>query len=178
MPEFDVEKIGFLLGETARTWRLKLDARLKPMGLSQAKWRTLLHLSLADEVLTQTEIAARLGIEEPTLVNLLHRLEQGGWVARRNASHDRRCKTVHLGKRAHRIIARINAAADKLRHELLADIPKAELQTCMEVLARIRNKAENEDKVIERRAIRRGRNSQNGAARSITKTRASHRVAG
>ena len=61
MPEFDVEKIGFLLGETARTWRLKLDARLKPMGLSQAKWRTLLHLSLADEVLTQAEIAARLG---------------------------------------------------------------------------------------------------------------------
>jgi MarR family transcriptional regulator for hemolysin len=177
MPEFDVEKIGFLLGETARTWRLKLDARLKPIGLSQAKWRTLLHLYLADEVLTQAEIAARLGIEEPTLVNLLHRLEQGGWVARRNASHDRRCKTVHLGKRAHRIIARINAAADKLRHELLADIPKAELQTCMEVLARIRDKAEDEDKVFERRTIRLGRNSQNGVPRSMTKMKASRRVA-
>ncbi|MEP6685593.1 MAG: MarR family transcriptional regulator [Verrucomicrobiota bacterium] len=178
MPEFDVEKIGFLLAETARTWRLKLDARLKPMGLSQAKWRTLLHLSLAGEPLTQAEIAARLGIEEPTLVNLLHRLERGGWVTRRNASHDRRCKTVHLGRRAHRIIAQIDATAAKLRHELLADIPKSELQTCMEVLARIRNKAENEDKVFERGAIRPGRNSQNGTVRSITKTRASQRVAG
>jgi MarR family transcriptional regulator for hemolysin len=178
MPEFDVERIGFLLAETARIWRLKLDARLKPMGLSQAKWRTLLHLSLADEPLTQAEIAARLGIEEPTLVNLLHRLERGGWVVRRSASHDRRCKTVHLGKQAHRIIAQINAAAAKLRHELLADIPKAELRTCMKVLARIRNKAENEDKVFEQRAIRPGRNSQNGVARSIIKMRASHRVAG
>jgi MarR family transcriptional regulator, transcriptional regulator for hemolysin len=178
MPEFDVEKIGFILAETARTWRLKLDARLKPMGLSQAKWRTLLHLSLADTALTQAEVAARLGIEEPTLVNLLHRLEREGWVARRNAPHDRRCKTVHLGKRAHRIIAEINATATKLRNELLADIPKAELQTCMEVLARVRSKADNGDKVFERRAVRPGRNSQNGAPCSITKVRASHRVAG
>ena len=177
MPEFDVEKIGFLLAETARTWRLKLDARLRPMGLSQAKWRTLLHLSLADEALTQAEIAARLGIEEPTLVNLLHRLERGGWVARRNASHDRRCKTVHLGKRAHRIIAQINAAAARLRHELLADISKAELQTCMKVLARIRDKAANEDKVFERRVIRSGRNNHNGSARSIITIRAPRRVA-
>jgi len=178
MPEFDVEKIGFLLGETARTWRLKLDARLKPMGLSQAKWRTLLHLSLAHEPLTQTEIAARLGIEEPTLVNLLHRLERDGWITRRNASHDRRCKTVHLGKRAHRVIAQIDTTAAKLRHELLADIPKSELRTCMEVLTRIRHKAENGDKVFERRTIRPGRSSQNTAARSILRMRASQRVAG
>jgi hypothetical protein len=26
---------------------MKLDQRLKPMGLSQAKWRTLIHLSRA-----------------------------------------------------------------------------------------------------------------------------------
>ena len=96
----DWETFGPLLHGTARAWRLKLDARLKPMGLSQAKWRTLLHLSLADTTLTQAEVAARLGIEEPTLVNLLHRLEREGWVARRNAPHDRRCKTVHLGKQA------------------------------------------------------------------------------
>ena len=174
----DWETFGPLLHGTARAWRLKLDARLKPMGLSQAKWRTLLHLSLADTTLTQAEVAARLGIEEPTLVNLLHRLEREGWVARRNAPHDRRCKTVHLGKRAHRIIAEINVTATKLRNELLDDIPKAELQTCMEVLARIRSKADNGDKVFERRAVRPGRSSQNGAARLITKMSASHHVAG
>jgi DNA-binding MarR family transcriptional regulator len=38
------------------------------MGLSQAKWRTLMHLSLAGDALTQAEIAARLGVEEPTVV--------------------------------------------------------------------------------------------------------------
>ena len=40
------ETFGLLLHGTARAWRQKLDQRLKPMGLSQAKWRTLMHLSL------------------------------------------------------------------------------------------------------------------------------------
>src|SRR6202047_2403303 len=102
MPKIDPETIGPLLHGTARAWRLKLDERLKPMGLSQAKWRTLLHLSVAPGPLTQSEIAARLGIEEPTLVTLLHRLEDDGWVTRKNAAHDRRCKTLQLAPRAPR----------------------------------------------------------------------------
>jgi hypothetical protein len=52
---------------------------------------------------------------------------------------------VLLGRRAQRVIAPMNATADKLRHELLASIPKADLQTCMKVLARIRERAENND---------------------------------
>ena len=74
MKKFDPETFGPLLGGTARAWRMKLDQRLKPMGLSQAKWRTLIHLSRASEPLTQSQIAERTGIEEPTLVSLLHRL--------------------------------------------------------------------------------------------------------
>jgi MarR family transcriptional regulator for hemolysin len=121
---------------------LKLDERLKPLGMSQAKWRTLLHLWLADGALTQSEIASRLGIEEPTLVNLLHRLEPAGWVTRKTAPHDRRCKTVHLGNRAQHAIKQINATASDLRDELLSEIPPADLRRCLEVLERIKQKAE------------------------------------
>ena len=96
MKKFDPETFGPLLGGTARAWQMKLDQRLKPMGLSQAKWRTLIHLSRAPEPLTQSQIAERTGIEEPTLVSLLHRLEKEGWVMRKNSARDRRCKTVHL----------------------------------------------------------------------------------
>ena len=138
----DVDLFGPLLHGTARAWRLKLDERLKPMGLSQAKWRTLMHLSKSSAPLTQAEIASHLGIEEPTLVTLLHRLEGDRWVSRKHSSHDRRCKTVHLAPRAQRIIERIDAAAFKLRHELLDDISPAELRICMRVLDRIWQKAE------------------------------------
>src|SRR3954471_10672078 len=127
------EQFGPLLHGVARAWRLKLDQRLKPMGLTQAKWRTLLHLSMADAPLTQAEVAARLGIEEPTLVNLLHRLEKSGWGGRREAERDRRCKTVHLGQRASRVINEINATALQLRHELVEGIPLHDLKTCIRV---------------------------------------------
>ena len=142
MPTTDAETFGPLLHGTARAWRLKLDERLKPLGMSQAKWRTLLHLSLAEQPLTQSEIAALLGIEEPTLVNLLHRLEKAGWVKRTSALNDRRCKTVTLKRRAQRVIGRIDATARGLRQELMSDIPRGDLETCVRVLSRIRAKAE------------------------------------
>jgi MarR family transcriptional regulator for hemolysin len=157
----DIDTIGPLLHGVARAWRLKLDERLKPMGLSQAKWRTLLRLSMSPGPLTQAEIASHLGIEEPTLVTLLHRLEGDRWVARKNASHDRRCKTVHLTRRAQRVIEEINSEAFKLRHELLDDISPAELRTCIRVLDRIRQKAEKGNG-NGKSAVTRARNGKNG----------------
>src|SRR5437762_6935360 len=103
-PGDTTEIFGQLLHGTARAWRQKLDERLRPMCLSQAKWRTLLHLSLARDALTQAEIAARLGIEEPTVVSLLRRLEKEDWITRTNSPHDRRCKMVLLGRRAQQVI--------------------------------------------------------------------------
>jgi MarR family transcriptional regulator, transcriptional regulator for hemolysin len=158
----DVDLFGPLLHGTARAWRLKLDERLKPMGLSQAKWRTLMHLSISPGPMTQAEIASHLGIEEPTLVTLLHRLEGDRWVARKNSPHDRRCKTVHLAPRAQRVIAQISAAAFKLRHELLDDIPASELRTCIRVLDRIRQKAEKGNGNAKHNGTRRARVGKNG----------------
>jgi MarR family transcriptional regulator, transcriptional regulator for hemolysin len=141
----DGETFGPLLHGTARAWRLKLDERLKPMGLSQAKWRTLLHLSLAGDALTQAEVAARLGVEEPTVVTLLHRLEKERWIIRRGSPRDRRCKMVLLGRRAHNVISQISAAAEELRHELLEHISAADLRTCVRVLTQIHEKAERKN---------------------------------
>ena len=176
----DWETFGPLLHGTARAWRQKLDERLKPMGLSQAKWRTLLHLSLARDALTQAEIAERLGVEEPTVVALLHRLEKEGWITRRNSTLDRRCKMVLLGQRAQRVITRINATADELRHELLAEIPASELQTCIKVLARICQKAEKNDKVSKSAAssVYPSHNGQNRDRHPISRKKALRGAAG
>jgi len=145
IPMSDEDTFGPLLHGTARAWRLKLDERLKPMGMSQAKWRTLMHLSIAPGTLTQTEIAERLGIEEPSLATLLHRLENEGWIARKSSPRDRRCKMVLLGRRAQNVISQISAAAEELRHELLEDISAADLRTCARVLTQIQEKAERKN---------------------------------
>src|SRR5437773_10934524 len=117
------ETFVLLLHGTARAWRQKLDQRLKPMGLSQAKWRTLMHLSLAGDALTQAEIAARLGVEEPSVVTLLHWLERDYLITRSNSPRDRRCKMVLLGRRAQRVIGLSNSSAVSRRVELMGCIP-------------------------------------------------------
>ena len=84
------------------------------------------------------------------MVTLLHRLEREDWITRTNSALDRRCKMVLLGRRAQRVIAQIKSSADTLRHELLADISNPDLQMCMKVLARIRDRAEKSDKLRSR----------------------------
>jgi len=139
MSDIDPETIGQLIHETARIWRNKLDQRLRPLGLSQAKWRTLAFL--AHGHLTQRDLAQRLSIEEPTLARLLGRLEEDRWIERRSVPHDRRCKTVHLQPKSSDLLEQIQRTARELRHELLEAIPARDLQTCLRVLIEIRHRA-------------------------------------
>jgi MarR family transcriptional regulator, transcriptional regulator for hemolysin len=135
------ELFPLVLYETAAVWRNQLDKRLKPLGLSQAKWRTLLNLSLADKPLTQTELAARLGIENATLVGLLDRLTQDGWISRCDVPNNRRSKMVCLTAQAQEALVCIHTTANQLRNELLSIIAEPELRQCLEVLQRIRDQA-------------------------------------
>ena len=137
----EIERLGVSLNETARAWRTKLDQRLRPLGLSMGKWTTLAHLSRGGDKLTQKALAARVGIEEPTLVGILDRLQQDGWIKRKEHAEDRRCKTVHLQKRSTAVLDQIFHTAGTLRLELLADIPKRDLETCVRVLTQIRERA-------------------------------------
>jgi MarR family transcriptional regulator for hemolysin len=139
MPEIDPELIGQLIHETARIWRNKLDQRLRPLGLSQAKWRTLALLSRGH--LTQRDLAQRLSIEEPTLARLLGKMEEQRWIKRENAEHDRRCKTVHLQPKSSALLDEIQRTARALRHELIETVTPRDLQVCLRVLTEIRSRA-------------------------------------
>ena len=142
MPPTNTNEFGLLLFGTARAWRTKLDQRLRPLGLSQGKWRTLIHVSQGGNKLTQKEIAERMGIEEPTLAGLLDRLQEDGWIKRRESPNDRRCKIVHLQRRSKAVLEEIFNTAHGLRHELIEDVPPHDLEACIRVLTRIRKKAE------------------------------------
>lgn len=136
------ELLGMAIGDTARCWRTKLDERLRPLGLSQARWMVLLHLSTRGDGVVQKELAEWLSIEGPTLVRLLDRMTEDGWIERRESATDRRAKTVHLTKQSYAIIKQIKKVALQLRSELLANIDPADIDACMRVLSQIKQTAE------------------------------------
>lgn len=133
------ESFTALLHETARLWRTELDRRLRPLGLSQAKWRMLLHISCSDNC-TQAELAARLGVEAPTVVGLLDRLAADDLIERRESPRDRRSKTVHLREGGYALLAPITKMADELSVELLQNLSSEEIGCCTSVLKQIRDR--------------------------------------
>lgn len=134
--EFAIE-----LGKVARRWRTRLDARLRTVGLTQARWVALLELSRADG-LNQRDLADTLGIEGPTLVRLLDGLESQGLIERRSCPDDRRAKRVHLTAAADPLLLEIRTIADSTRRELLAGIARGDLYVARRVLAQIAERLE------------------------------------
>src|SRR5690242_193953 len=84
----------------ARRWRAIANEHLSRIGHTQARWEALYWIAVSRGGATQRELAECVGIEEPTLVRMLHRLEQEGLVERRASQADRRTKTIVLTKAA------------------------------------------------------------------------------
>ncbi|MBF0674812.1 MarR family transcriptional regulator [Pseudomonas sp.] len=137
MNEFDQHLFAMQLTQLSRSWRAELDRRLAELGLSQARWLVLLHLSRFPEPPTQRQLAQSVGVEGPTLARLLDSLEAQGLVRRQEVPNDRRAKNVMLCEQAHPLIDTIRTIADQLRGQLLAGIPPADLEHCKRVHARI-----------------------------------------
>lgn len=141
MEDTDITLINLLFKATS-AWRSVLNERLKPLGLSQAKWRTLMHIERADKPFTQKELASKLGIEGASLVGLLDRLEKDEWIERKQDASDRRVKKVYLTKKSRRIISKIKETSSQLKKEILDEIPKKEYDICMNILAGIKERLE------------------------------------
>ena len=129
------------LARVARQWRTRLDAQFRGLGLTQARWRTLIELS-ANGPMTQRDLAGYLGVEGPTLVRLLDGLETQGLIERRPCPDDRRANLVHLTKAAGPVLDEIRGIADETRQEILAGIPTKDLSVARRVLATIAERLE------------------------------------
>jgi MarR family transcriptional regulator for hemolysin len=132
------------IADVARAWRNHLNQRLKPLGLSQAKWLVLLRLMRQREGIVQGELASQLGIEGPTLVRLIDRLEADGLVVRSISEEDRRRKLIFLTEQAGPAMKKVEKAVRALRHEVLSDISQREMESGLKLLLRIKQRLEDD----------------------------------
>ena len=128
------EHVGITISRTARTWRTKLDERLSPLGLTQARWLVLMHLSRMGGESLQKELAFIVGVEGPTLVRVLDGLERLGLVQRLGVEGDKRARLIRLTPKAASVISDIMRIGIKLRGEALAGISDEDLESFFRVL--------------------------------------------
>lgn len=128
------ERFSAAMHGTARAWRLAVDRRLKHLGLSQASWMAIAFIAKESEALSQTRLAARVGVEDPTMVATIDRLVKAGYVVRTPSETDRRVKLVSLTEQGQQIYQSVWQEASAFRLELLGGADPAVLRVVTEFL--------------------------------------------
>ena len=127
-PLFNERSLGFLVADVARLLRRSMDRRLQALGLTQAQWRAIIHLS-RNEGMTQATLAERLEIQPITLTRLIDRMESAGWVERRMHPADRRAVQLYLTAQSQPILEQVHALGTATMQEATRGIsPRAERQ--------------------------------------------------
>ncbi|MBR9843046.1 MAG: MarR family transcriptional regulator [Rhodobacteraceae bacterium] len=91
--------LGFLSNHLARLMAHGLQKRLAPLDLAPAQFMVLLEL-WEEDGLTQTDLVARLDVEQATMANTLTRMERDGLIIREKSVADRRARIVVLTEAA------------------------------------------------------------------------------
>jgi MarR family transcriptional regulator, transcriptional regulator for hemolysin len=121
----------------ARRWRNLMNEELQAVGQSHARWGTLYWIAVFGDRINQTQLADRMGVEQPTLGRVLRDLEADGLIRRRAASGDRRARVIVLTAASRPLMQKINRIQHEVRARLLKNIDPAELAACLAVFAKI-----------------------------------------
>lgn len=144
LPETAEERFSAALHGTARAWRLAIDKRLKHLGVGQAGWMTIAMVAKSREPMSQRALADLVGVEGPSMVSMLDRLEREGLVTRAVSPTDRRVKLVHLTEAGSVLYKQVRKEADAVRHTLFEGIPAQELAAAAGLLEVLRARIEEQ----------------------------------
>lgn len=90
-------------------------------------------------------IAERLIEETPGITRLLDRMEKRGWVERIRCDRDRRVVYAVITTEGMRLLADIDGPITEFEAEALPHLSEAEVETLIELLARVRADKDEED---------------------------------
>ncbi|MRW88672.1 MarR family transcriptional regulator [Duganella sp. FT80W] len=138
------ERFSAALHGTARAWRLAIDRRLKHLGLSQASWMAIALTAKETEPPSQTKLATRAGVEDPTMVATVDRLVKAGYMVRTPSATDRRVKLLSLTPAGQEIYQTVWQEADTLRRELLGNVDPEMLRNVTLFLEAIQTNIESQ----------------------------------
>ena len=145
MQEYDFENsIGFIVNRTARAFVKALDLELHDkVGITIGQWKVIVMLHKHNGM-TQKEIADRLGLEGPTLIPIIDRMEKEELVVRRVDPSDRRNNRIYRTEKADALWEKMMHCALKVRQVSVNGISEEDLGTMRAVLDKIWNNIRTE----------------------------------
>lgn len=138
MLEYDFkESIGYSVAMTNRALRKALDAELGHYGITFSQWQVLASLALDGET-SQVRLAELTGVEGPTMVRLLDRMEQKGWIKRNVSFRDRRQKLISPTEKVEGVWKKMTECAHGVRSVAVKGISSKDVKSLQKLLKKIR----------------------------------------
>ena len=134
---FREHSAGYLTNHVARLFAQALYERLLPHGVAPGQFPVLL-LLWEEEELSQTDLAARLDIEQPTMANTLKRMERDRLIRRVADPNDGRRAVIHLTPKARLLTPVLTGLAREVNAIALSPFSQSERVQVIEMLTRMR----------------------------------------
>lgn len=133
-------RVMFLAGR----WRNKLNEAMRETGQSHARWLALTWIHLLGGRVNHRELAERIGVELPTLIRLLNRLEEEGLVERAAMPDSARAKTARLTAEGKRVLEELHMITERSCAAFLAGVDEAQLAASMALFDDLLARAESD----------------------------------
>jgi MarR family transcriptional regulator for hemolysin len=140
------ESIGYWLTLSTQAYHRAVMEELAPRGITYRQSMVLGWLALEGE-LSQTELAAKMMVEPPTLVGILDRMERDGWITRHNCPHDRRKNLIRPNPGAEPVWEKILECSARVRARATSGLSLEDLDTLKTLLQRVHLNLKKEDSV-------------------------------
>lgn len=139
----DQDRFASLLHQCVATWRSKVEERLRPWQATFSTWRLLNLLMRPGQRFNQSALARQMGIETPTVVKMIDRLEALRWVRREADPVDRRQKMIVITPEGMALHQEIQEQVFAVRREMLSGLSASEVSAGIELIEKILNHASN-----------------------------------
>ncbi len=130
------DNFGLLVHTVERLLRKRFEKRGAAYGLSSAQWRLLFRLH-KEPGISQARLAEILDVEPISVSRLLDRMQQAGWIERREDAEDRRVRTIHPTDKALEGFETMRGIAREVFEEALEGLSREDRATITRGLNRI-----------------------------------------
>lgn len=134
MPKKD---IGYLIKNINDKLKVKADADLKRYNLTLTQSRVFAFLNSKGNQATQKEIEVFLEVSHPTVVGIVSRMEQNGYVTSWIDRNDKRNKIVKLTKQAEALGMDMEHRILSNERKMLASLSDEDIERLREMLLTI-----------------------------------------
>ncbi len=133
----NTREIGYLIKRINDKLKVKADADLKSHELTLTQSRVLAFLNSEDGQATQKEIEDFLEVSHPTVVGIVSRMEQNGFVTTWFDPENRRNKIVQLTESSRKIGADLDRTIQEQEKSMLKGLSQGQISELARMLTLI-----------------------------------------